>query len=541
MPSYTSVIALLICVAAVSALRADKLSPAIDSEYESDFAETAENLFPTPDFQDESDFADTVENVQSEFEESQQLDIESSNATSRNATTPVDPETFKQQQTAAALAAHGGDHRALFATLMQHIRTNLDSMKSNTDSQLAAVTARRDSSRVVLDLATQRAAEVETAFSNAAAAKRAVDLSCKNAQDASLMSQAVLTAASASFNERNPVVEKELAVISMIILKVADLKAINLQETRDMVSNLQTFEEEAKPLMEMIDIAREHAEFTKPILDLLRQLQAKLLAERDSLSSAVASATSAHVNRKSIVDDACSKVDARRIELADAETRLNSAKSALSAAQREFDDLQQVWTKTHTSAQAFRLAWLSETRSLDRLRTCALAPADTNGDIESFSIDRSTNMVPAWGYGGSTDAVTFQVSKAIGLSGISFCKWISGTTHSDVTITLIEGSSTNGRVLASRVLSQVKLDTGNIIPLMFERPVRLSPFTAYTVTAMMKGSMLTQHMPSATITVSGAGLTLTTQSTNWNGPFNSNGSDQNRGQMPRFFFASETV
>jgi len=87
----------------------------------------------------------------------------------------------------------------------------------------------------------------------------------------------------------------------------------------------------------------------------------------------------------------------------------------------------------------------------------------------------------------------------------------------------------------------VKLDTGNIIPLMFERPVRLSPFTAYTVTAMMKGSMLTQHMPSATITVSGAGLTLTTQSTNWNGPFNSNGSDQNRGQMPRFFFASETV
>jgi hypothetical protein len=186
--------------------------------------------------------------------------------------------------------------------------------------------------------------------------------------------------------------------------------------------------------------------------------------------------------------------------------------------------------------------YLAETRSLDRFKTCSLAPADTNGDFgESFSIDRSTNMVPAWGYGGSTDAVTFQVNKAIGISGISFCKWISGPTNSDVTISIIEGSSTNGRVIATRVLSQVKLDTGNIIPLMFEKPIKLSPFTAYTVTARMQSGMLTQHMPSATISVSAAGLTLTTQATNWNGPFSSNGSDQNRGQMPRFFFASETV
>ena len=129
------------------------------------------------------------------------------------------------------------------------------------------------------------------------------------------MSQAVMTTATSTFNERNPVVEKELAVIAMIILKVPDLKSISLQETRDMVLNLQTFEEEAKPLMEMIYIAREHAEFTKPILDFLRQLQAKLLAERDSLRNAVSSATSAHINRKSIVEDNCSKVDVKRIEL----------------------------------------------------------------------------------------------------------------------------------------------------------------------------------------------------------------------------------
>ena len=322
MPSYKFVIALLICVAVVNALPANKLSPAIDSHYESDFADTEENLqfesedhFPALDSQDEADFADSVENLQTESEDSQQLNLESSNATSSNSTRPIDAETVKRQIAAAALAAHGGDHRALFATLMKQIRDNLDSMRSSSDTQLAAVTAKRDASKSALDRATQRAAERETVFSNAAAAKRAVDQACKHAQDSALMSQAVMTTATSTFNERNPVVEKELAVIAMIILKVADLKSISLQETRDMVLNLQTFEEEAKPLMEMIDIAREHAEFTKPILDLLRQLQAKLLTERDSLRNAVSSATSAHLNRKSIVEDNCSKVDVKRIEL----------------------------------------------------------------------------------------------------------------------------------------------------------------------------------------------------------------------------------
>jgi hypothetical protein len=149
-------------------------------------------------------------------------------------------------------------------------------------------------------------------------------------------------------------------------------------------------------------------------------------------------------------------------------------------------------------------------------------------------------MTPAWGYGGATDAVTFQVNKVIGISGISFCKWMSGPTHSNVEINLIEGSSTNGRILATRVLSQVQLNTGNIIPLMFERPLTLAPFTAYTVTATMKQSgMLTQHMPSAPTSVTANGLTLTTQATNWNGRFQSNGSSQTVGQMPRFFFSSE--
>ena len=150
-------------------------------------------------------------------------------------------------------------------------------------------------------------------------------------------------------------------------------------------------------------------------------------------------------------------------------------------------------------------------------------------------------MQPAWGYWGATDATTFKVSKAIGISGTSFCKWINGPTHSDITISIIEGPNTNGRVLATRVMKDVKLDTGNIIPLMFERPIMLSPGTVYTVTALMmkNAGIHTQHMSASSNSATASGLTVTTQATNWNGPFSSNGSGENRGQNPRLFFTND--
>jgi hypothetical protein len=126
--------------------------------------------------------------------------------------------------------------------------------------------------------------------------------------------QATLNSATSSFNARSPVVEKELAVIRAIVDKVADLKSVNVQETRDMIGSLQTFEEEAASLSEMIDLAREHAEFTKPILDLLSQLQAKLVAERDALTVAASNAKSAHATAQATSATACGKVEARHLE-----------------------------------------------------------------------------------------------------------------------------------------------------------------------------------------------------------------------------------
>jgi hypothetical protein len=54
------------------------------------------------------------------------------------------------------------------------------------------------------------------------------------------------------------------------------------QQTRSIIQSLQIFADEAKPLSEMIEMAREHAEFTGPILKLLKELQAKLLAEQNN-------------------------------------------------------------------------------------------------------------------------------------------------------------------------------------------------------------------------------------------------------------------
>jgi hypothetical protein len=226
----------------------------------------------------------------------------------------ADAEAQKLQHVKAALDAHSGDHKALFSTLMQHIKTGLETIKSNTATQLQAVTNKRDAAKQVFDEAVRALADREKAFSDAVAEKQAVDQDCKKAQDASVATQATLNSATSSFNTRSPVVEKELAVIRAIVDKVADLKSVNVQETRDMIGSLQTFEAEAASLSEMIDLAREHAEFTKPILDLLSQLQAKLVAERDALTIAASNAKSAHATAQATSATACGKVEAKQLE-----------------------------------------------------------------------------------------------------------------------------------------------------------------------------------------------------------------------------------
>jgi hypothetical protein len=120
-------------------------------------------------------------------------------------------------------------------------------------------------------------------------------------------------------------------VIAELIQKVGELKNINLQEnagvskqqaarnaavsqTRAMIVNLQTFESEAGPLSEMIELAREHAEFTQPILNLLNQLIAKLDLEQGNLNTAVSTAATLNSAAQQLSTTNCNTKATRLIE-----------------------------------------------------------------------------------------------------------------------------------------------------------------------------------------------------------------------------------
>ena len=64
-------------------------------------------------------------------------------------------------------------------------------------------------------------------------------------------------------------------------------------------------------MTEMIEVAREHAEFTKPILELLAQLDEKLAKEHDSLSQAVTSAKAVNVEAQSTSKSVCDEKKAK--------------------------------------------------------------------------------------------------------------------------------------------------------------------------------------------------------------------------------------
>jgi hypothetical protein len=228
----------------------------------------------------------------------------------------------------AALAAQNGDYKALFAAMMQQVKSGMDTMKIDTTAQFKAITDKRDELKIVLQARIASTNDKEKVFTDATAALRASDAACSTAKNAAVAATAALNAASATFDSRNPVIEKELSVIRQLIDKVGELKAINLQEssgqevargavvtqTRDMILSLQTFSAEAGPLSELIDLAREHAEYTKPILDLLNQLIAKLLAERDTITKSVSSAKAVNAEAQTASTSNCERKEAKRIE-----------------------------------------------------------------------------------------------------------------------------------------------------------------------------------------------------------------------------------
>ena len=121
--------------------------------------------------------------------------------------------------------------------------------------------------------------------------------------------------------------------------------------------------------------------------------------------------------------------------------------------------------------------------------------ASENNAANSVKVCRAVVMGRGYQFtGGGCDAICINADRPVAVSGISLCSWQSGSASGDVSIYVIQGSSTSGRILAHRELHAVQLDYGDgrglasgVIPLMFERPVYLEPANDYTLALRMLG------------------------------------------------------
>ncbi len=167
--------------------------------------------------------------------------------------------------------------------------------------------------------------------------------------------------------------------------------------------------------------------------------------------------------------------------------------------------------------------------------------------IRTVQVNRAVSYYDGWAFdGGGCDALTISVSAPVAVSGVSLCPWSSGSTSSDVDIYVIEGPSTNGRVLAHRLLRGVQLNTGGIVPLMLEQPVQLAAAADYTLVLRMEGEISHQYCQRSSTSISsttsaGVSFTVTVKHATIDGPspnLNSdNSTDSGQGQIPSIFFS----
>jgi len=284
------------------------------------------------------------------------------------------------------LASQKGDYKTLFLEMMKQIKDGLNAMKSGAENEFQTITTKRDAVKDVLAARTASAQEKATTFGAATAALASAREACTSSKNTATAAASTLKSVTASRTTRNPVIEKELAVIRQLVGKVGELKSINLQEssnqeaarsaahqeTREMIESLQTLDEEAGPLSEMIEMAREHAEFTQPILKLLDDLTVKLLAEQKTLLTTVTSATDANNRAQTNAASTCQKMEAKTLEEASAKTQLTAANSARDVTQQEFDQLQKLWISTRTKTESALQTYTQEIVTLNSLDSCAV-------------------------------------------------------------------------------------------------------------------------------------------------------------------------
>jgi hypothetical protein len=164
----------------------------------------------------------------------------------------------------------------------------------------------------------------------------------------------------------------------------------------------------------------------------------------------------------------------------------------------------------------------------------------------TVTLNRSATSTGSWSFSSGADALTISVSAPASVCGISLCKWISGSSTGNVDVYVIEGLRTSGRVLAHRLLPDVVLNTGSVVPLMLEQPVQLAPDTDYTLVLRMQGDMQHERLSApqssiASTTSAGAPFTLTIKDAVFDGPSpnlnSTNCTTAANGQIPSIFLS----
>jgi len=215
-----------------------------------------------------------------------------------------------------------------FAAMVKKIKAGLEAILTYAQEDCARITKKRDAAKIIFDSRFDTAVAAEKTFTTAFNVRNVEDTTCtKNTAEATA-TLATRNAANSDLSSRNPVIQKELDVLDRLFGLIDQLKAINLQETvdvdahtsatqdlHDTVVMLQSMNDEAGPLAEMVELAREHAEFTKPILDLLNQLKSKLLKEREQVTTAATAATNAYNVAAEAAAKSCASRDGKIAEL----------------------------------------------------------------------------------------------------------------------------------------------------------------------------------------------------------------------------------
>jgi len=296
----------------------------------------------------------------------------------------------KFETAASQRALTDSDYKQHFKDLMIKVKSGMKSMVDQLDLELASVTKKHQEMQLILNDKKATSSRLQKEFAASLAAFETADKTCKTSTLLVTTTRVEMSAMQSEQSKRNPIIEKELKVLDQLLGTIQDLKSINLQvgnskaratatkSVHDSLSELTLIDHEAAPIAQMLELAREHADFTGPIIELINGLRDKILKERDGFVTSITKMTATIT--KSVADSktSCASQDSKKDEMTTAEKRMNSAITAEDTAQKEADVSRKAWVEVTARADQARKEYTEEQRYLDSFDICSIKPQPKN-------------------------------------------------------------------------------------------------------------------------------------------------------------------